>query len=510
MSLNRNFIRVTAAVLALTSGILTARYVAQARETGPTIHVDSAPINRSPQSGNSYSYIIKKVAPSVVNIYSSRIVKQRYHDPLLGDPFFRRFFGEDGTDGDHIVTHRDEWLGCGIIVAEEGYILTANHVVDGADEIQVEIQNDKTRYSAKVIGMDPPTDVAILKIQAGNLPAATLGDSDQLEVGDVALAIGNPFGIGQTVTRGIISALGRSLSDEADQDSGLAMGQYQNFIQTDAAINEGNSGGALVDAEGRLIGINDAIYSPSGASAGIGFAVPINLARNVLEGFLHNGKMARGFLGVEPQDVDSGLARGFGAPSANGALVTDVTPNSPAAKAGIVSGDIIVAVNDKPVSGAESLRLVISELTPGSQASVKIYRNGAPKTIPITLGELALEAGETSAKPDNSAPAPAKADALDGVSVDDLTPHVRRVLGLEHGMAGALITDVDRVSNSYEAGLRPGDIILEINRQPVANAGDAVRLCKAARTDEILVKVWRAVQGGSITHFFSVDNRRTQ
>jgi serine protease Do len=510
MNLKRSFIRISAVILALASAIVTVRFVAHAVETGPAIRIDSTPINRDPQSGNSYSTIIKKVAPSVVNIYSSRIVKQRlYRNPLMADPLFRQFFGEQDSDEGREITRRDAWLGCGIIVAPNGYILTASHVVEGADEIQVVVQNDKTKYSAKVVGMDPPTDVAILKIEGQNLPAVTLGDSEQLEVGDVVLAIGNPFGIGQTVTRGIISALGRSLAQsDSDELEPTDQRQYQNFIQTDAAINEGNSGGALVDAEGRLIGINDAIVSPSGGSAGIGFAVPINMARNVMQGFISHGRVARGYLaGVEVQDIDAGLAKGFGAPNADGALVADVAADSPAAKAGLLAGDVIVSVNGKAVTSADGLRVMVSQLPPGSPARVKIYRNGAATTIPVMLVEQ-REVEQDSAKPDNGNAQPAQADALDGVVVQDLTPRLRRELGARRNVVGALITDVDRASNSYDAGLRPADIILEVNHQPVASAEDAGRLCKAARSAEILVKIWRPTREGGIVRFLGVDNTR--
>jgi serine protease Do len=509
MKLYRNLIGVWVTILVLVSGIFALRYIASAMDGAVGVRVDSQPLNRDPLNGNSYSPVVKKVAPSVVNIYSTRFVKQRlYRNPLMADPFFRQFLGNQDSGDEREFTSRDKWLGSGMIVTPDGYILTANHVVDGADQISVSVQNDQTEYTARVIGLDPPTDVAILKIDARNLPAVTLGDSDQLEVGDVVLAIGNPFGIGQTVTRGIISALGRSLVDPSDITSSLQR-QYQDFIQTDAAINEGNSGGALVDAKGRLIGINDAIVSPSGASAGIGFAVPINLARSVMEGFLTGGKVARGYLGIDPQDIDPGLAKGFGVATAGGALLASVGPGSPAAKAGLLSGDVITAVNDKQISGAENLIVTVSQLRPGSQASVKIFRNGTPKTLTVTLGERTdfaqdpPKAGDTNAQP-------AKADALDGVQVQDFDLDSRRLLRAPTGVDGAVITDVDQASNSYEAGLRPGDVILEINHQPVTNAKIAVTLCKAARSDQIVVKFWRHLRGvnGGIVRFLSVDNTR--
>jgi len=492
--------------LILASGLVAERFVARGVETKPDIRVDRTPIDRDPHSGNSYSPVVKKVAPSVVNIYSTKIVKQRYYsNPLMADPFFRQFFG-GSSGGDREETSRDNWLGSGVIVSPNGYILTANHVVDGADEIKVGIKDDKSIYSAKVVGSDPPTDVAILKIEAKDLPAVTLGDSDQLEVGDVVLAVGNPFGVGQTVTKGIISALGRSLADLGDSR------QYQDFIQTDAPINQGNSGGALVDAEGRLIGINDAIASPSGTSAGIGFAVPVNMARSVMESFLKGGRVARGFLGVESQDINSDLAQSFGEPNAEGALVAYVAPGSPAAKAGLMSGDIIISINDKDITGSDNLSLTISQLQPGSEAKIKIYRTGAVKMLSAVVGERPDETQDNSRPSENNAQ-PAKADALDGVEVQDLNPRLRYQLRAPDDVAGALVTDVDRGSNSFEAGLRQADVITEINHQPVKNADDAVRLCKEARSTRIVVKIWRHVHGtgGGMVRFLSVDNtKRTQ
>ena len=506
--MTRTFVGLSSAALALTAAIATVHLVAHALENGPAIRVDSTPVNRDAGSGNSYAPMVKKIAPSVVNIYSSRVVKQRlYRNPMFADPFFRQFFGNQIPDTSREFTHRDNWLGSGMIVTPDGYILTANHVVDGADEIKVGISNDKTEYAAKIIGTDAATDIAVLKIEAKNLPAITLGDSSQLEVGDVVLAIGNPFGLGQTVTRGIISALGRSLPMEGD-DNPYRRNRYQDFIQTDAAINQGNSGGALVDAQGRLIGINDAIISPSGTSAGIGFAVPINLARGVMEDFLNGGKVARGYLGIDLQDVDAGLARSFGVPNSGGALVAEVGPDSPAVKGGLKSGDVIVAVNGKDVTGVENLKVTISQLRPGSQAGITIVRNGAEMKLNITLGERP-DFTPASTKPNRPAPDNTKADALDGVYVQDLDSDFRQQLQSPLTVVGAVVTDVDSGSNSSAAGLRQGDVIVEINKQPVTNAEDAVRLCKAAKGDQILVKVWRrnGTEHGS-TRYISVNNTK--
>ena len=497
MKFHRTLVGFSSAALVLTAAIAAVHFVAQAREAAAAVRVDSQPVNRAPGSGNSYAPVVKKIAPSVVNIYSSRTVKQRYlRTPQMNDPFFRQFEKD----------RRENSLGSGIIVTADGYILTASHVVEGADEIKVGISTNKTEYSAKIIGTDPATDIAVLKIDAQDLPALTLGDSSQVEVGDVVLAIGNPFGLGQTVTRGIVSALGRSLPDMNDENP-FHLKRYQDFIQTDAAINQGNSGGALVDAEGRLIGINDALVSPSGTSAGIGFAVPVNMARSVMEGFINGGHVVRGFLGLAAQDLDAGLAKSFGVPNTGGALVTDVSPDSPADKAGLESGDVIVAVNDKEISGADSLRVTISQLRPGSAAKLKIIRDRAEKIFTATLGENP-NFPAASGQPSRPAPAVAKADALDGVLVQDLDGEFRRQLRAPLTVAGAVVTEVANDSNAATAGLRQGDVIVEINQQPVASAKDAERLGKSASGEQILVKVWRPNGDQGSRRYLSVNNTR--
>jgi serine protease Do len=465
----------------------------------PAFTVSTTPINRDARGGTSYSPIVKKVAPSVVNIYSTRFVKERPQvNPLLNDPFFRQFFGNQFQGDDRERTRKEQSLGSGVIVSPDGYILTANHVVADADEVKVSIADNKKEYTARVIGKDRATDIAVLKISAANLPAVTLSDSDQLEVGDVVLALGNPFGVGQTVTMGIVSALGRS---------GLGFNGYENFIQTDAAINPGNSGGALVDVEGRLVGINTAIISRSGGNQGIGFAVPINMARNVLERLVSGGKISRGYLGILPQDIDADLARQFGLADQSGALVGDVLPGAPAAKAGLKSGDVIVAIDGKPITDAHTLQLTVSQISPGTTVAVKIIRNGFSKTVNVLLAEL--PGSEVAANDqDNSNSGPATADALDGVTVADLDPQVRDQLHVPEGINGALVTEVSSDSNSADAGLQPNDLLVEINRQPVSSADDAVRLCKAARGEHILVKVWRRNGSYAGTRFLSVDNTK--
>jgi serine protease Do len=463
------------------------------KDTAPNITVSTTPVNRDARNGGSYAPIVKKAAPSVVNISTSRTVRQRLaRSPFQNDPLFRQFFGDQSR------TRREESLGSGVIISPDGYILTANHVVDGADEVKVAVDDGKKEYTAKVIGTDPPTDVAVLKIDAKDLPAITLGDSDQLEVGDIVLAIGNPFGIGQTVTTGIISALGRN---------GLAgFNQYQDFIQTDAAINPGNSGGALVDAEGRLVGINTAIIAnDNGGNQGIGFAVPINMARHVVERLISGQRVTRGYLGVKLQDLDAGLAEQFGLPDQKGALLDDVLPNTPADKAGLKSGDVIIEFDGKKISDANSLRLMTSQTTPGSKVLVKLLRNGRENTFTVMIAELPGQVAANPAPKNNSDSVGFNPDALDGVTVADLDAAARQQLRIPNNVQGALVTDVATDSNSAEAGLQIGDVIAEINRQPVSGSDAAIKLCKQATGGQILLKIW---QRTGDTHYLSVDNTK--
>jgi serine protease Do len=480
--------------------IAAFHFTSWGKDTAPNIAVETTPVNRDAKLGTSYAPIVKKAAPSVVNIYSTRIVHQQLmRNPLLNDPFFRQFFGDQIPNNERERTRKEQSLGSGVVISPDGYILTANHVVEGADEVKVAIDDGKKEYTAKVIGTDPPTDVAILKIDAKNLPAITLADSDQLEVGDIVLAIGNPFGVGQTVTMGIVSALGRS---------GLGFNGYEDFIQTDAAINPGNSGGALVDAEGRLIGINTAIISRSGGNQGIGFAVPINIARHVMQRLISGGKIMRGYLGIFPQDISPGLAEQFNLPDQNGALVGDVLPDSPAEKAGIKPGDVITEFDGKPINDANSLRLLTSQAAPDTKVIVKFLRGGSEKTVGVTLGELPAESAPNESDQNGDNSDNSKMDALDGVTVEDLDQQARQELKAPENLQGAVVADVDENSNSAEAGLQKGDVIVEINRQPVTSANDAVKLCKQAKGDEILLKVWHRAGDMSGTRYLSVDNTK--
>jgi len=488
------------------AGLLAALSPAAGAKEGtgpPKVNVSDRDIDRSVR-GASYASVIKRVTPSVVTIYSTRTVKvQPFWGPFLEDPMFRRFFGDQFGQGGRPSTRNIPSLGSGVIVSEDGYILTNNHVVEGADKdgVKIALGDGKTEYDAKVVGNDPRTDVAVLKIEAKNLKAITLADSDKLEVGDVVLAIGNPFNVGQSVTMGIVSALGRG-----DLPTGR-MAVYEDFIQTDAAINPGNSGGALVDAEGRLVGINQSIIGAAGANAGVGFAIPINLARNALSQLATDGKIARGYLGILPQDLDRGLARQFGAPDQNGALVSDVMPGTPAEKAGIKQGDVIVEINGKKINDRRHLQLTVSQLAPGTKVNVKALRRGTEKSFMLTLGELPEEGlSQSSGTPSNTREP--EIDALDGVEVTDLDSRTRRELNIPRNVQGALVAKVDPDSNAAAARLREGDVITEINRQPVRDADEAVNLTRKVKDDEILLRVWSGANGIGGSRYVSVDTKK--
>jgi len=462
-----------------------------AKATPVRLVVDDSVPNRDGHFTTSFSPVVKKVAPSVVKVEVSGTVKMDEAPELpMNDPFFRRFFG-DQFDGRQSrrgqPAPRQRGLGSGVIVTKDGYILTNNHVVDGADEVKV-VLTDRREYTAKVVGKDPKTDIAVLKIDAKDLPFLPLANSDNIEIGDIALAVGNPFGIGQTVTMGIISATSRG-------NVGVGV-DYEDFIQTDASINPGNSGGALVDAEGRLIGINTAILSRTGGNQGIGFAVPVNLARNVMESLIKEGRVVRGYIGVGIQDLTPALAEQFRVKEATGALVSEVKADAPAAKAGLETGDVIVEWNAKPVRDSRQLKLQVSQTLPGEKATVKVLREGRNKTFSITPKELpGSEVAMNSGSGSNS-----DSETLKGVSVGDIDTLAKSQLKLPDNVKGALVTAVDPNSAAYEAGLREGDVIQEINRKPVKNAGEAIAISEKLKGGTTLLRVWS--NGGS--HFVAV------
>jgi serine protease DegQ len=319
----------------------------------------------------SFRDAARQAMPAVVNIFTSQEVKRPRH-PFMDDPLFRYFFGDQNDPG----PQRREGLGSGVIVSEDGYILTNHHVIESVDQIEVALA-DARKVRARVVGADPETDLAVLKIELEKLPSITFARPEQLRVGDIVLAIGNPFGVGQTVTLGIVSGLGRSH---------LGITTFENFIQTDAAINPGNSGGALVDASGNLVGINTAIYSQTGGSMGIGYAIPVSIARQVMEQIVEKGSVTRGWIGVGVQDITAELAQSFKLSAARGVLITQVERGSPADKAGMKPGDILLAVNDRPVADTTTMLNLIASLQPGQQAAIRLTRNQTETDLTVTIG----------------------------------------------------------------------------------------------------------------------------
>ncbi len=446
--------------------------------------LDDKPLSRD-AAGNKASFapVIKKVSQGVVKV-SVTMKSQRGGSPEGGDPneLLRRFFGEQqrgqGQSGRRNYNlPREEGVGSGVIVTKDGYILTNNHVVDNADVVKVAMQ-DGREFTAKVIGRDPKSDVAVIKIEAKDLPAVAMADSDKIEVGDVVLAIGNPFGIGQTVTTGIVSAKDRG-------NMGL---DYEDFIQTDAAINPGNSGGALVDADGRLIGINSMILSRTGGNQGIGFAIPVNLARDVMQSLVKDGHVTRGYLGVGIQDLTPVLAKEFNIKEATtGALVGDVADGGPADKAGVKSGDLIVEFNSHKVTDSRRLKLEVARTAPGETVSMKVLRDGANKTLSVKVKDIpgAEKVAKADAKEKDTG-------TLNGVGVADLDKKAREQFKVPESIKGAIVTEVEPDSAAAEAGLKPGDIILEINRKPVKDAEAAVQMTEKTEAKTSLLRVWRA------------------
>jgi Do/DeqQ family serine protease len=408
----------------------------------PALKVDPTPVN-DVKSGvvASYADVVEPVQKAVVSVYSARTVHQRM------PPIFRQFFGEQDR------ATRQEGLGSGVIVSADGYILTNNHVVEGADELKVSLPDDR-EFKARVIGVDPKTDVAVIKIEAQSLPVITLADSDKLRVGDVVFAIGNPLAVGETVTMGIVSALGRKNLGLLDDVAG-----YENYIQTDAPINMGNSGGALVDAKGRLVGINSAIMSTTSGSMGIGFAVPINLASNIMNSLIATGTVARGYLGVGVDPLTPELAEAMGMKDAKGMVISTVTPDSPAAKAGLKQDDVIVAINDKPVDSLMALRLIVAQTAPGTKVKLKSLRDGKPAEVEVTLTKLP----EDVATPN---------ELLTGISVTPSSDELRHTYRLPDDVDGLVVTAVADDS-PFRDRFRVGMLIVQINRAPVEDVATA-------------------------------------
>jgi len=428
-------------------------------------------------SPTTFAPVVQKVMPSVVNISSSHKVAAdtRNVEPFLNDPLFRRFFGDEFRQPLVPRDRQERSLGSGVIISSDGYVVTNNHVIDGGTDIKVSL-NDKTEFPARVIGTDSKTDLAVLKIERTGLPALPLGNSSNVQVGDVVLAIGNPLGVGQTVTMGIVSATGRDLGIE----------DYEDFIQTDAAINPGNSGGALVSAEGQLIGINTAIMSRTGGNQGVGFAIPASMARNVTDQIMHGGKVSRAFLGVMIQPVTSDLAKAFKLSKTEGALISDVNPGSPAERAGLKPGDVVTKLDDRAVTDARALRLMIGDMAPGKNVRLAVLRDGVERQYAVTLGDQPSDKANSSSVTTNGA---TTSRALEGVALEVLTPELARQYGVTRTMKGVAVRRVDPDSAGAKAGLEAGDVILEVNRHPVLTPDDVTRFIREGQTDSALLFV---------------------
>ncbi len=425
--------------------------------------------------------VAERATASVVNIASSRkVAVGEPFGPFYGDPFWRRFFGEELGPRGPRREEREFGEGSGVIVSSDGYIMTNNHVVEGAEELTV-ILPDKRRFKAKIIGTDPRTDLALIKIDAMGLPPLPWGDSGKLRVGELVLAVGSPFGLTQTVTMGIVSAVGRA---------NMGIVDYEDFIQTDAAINPGNSGGALVNLKGELIGIPSAIFSQTGGYMGIGFAIPSNMAKSVMASLQKHGKVIRGWIGVSIQELTPELAKEFGVKDAKGVLVADVLDDGPAAKAKLERGDIITAYDGKPVTNPTQLRMLVADTAPGTTVTLTVVRDERTREVKVTVGELPRETARASGEIEGD-------HALAGIVVE---PAPRDRSGRRVG--GVWVVDVDPGSPAALAGLRPGDLIREINRKPVKSVEDFERMAGRLRPQE---RVLLLVTRGNATIFLSIS-----
>src|SRR5579872_1034071 len=426
----------------------------------------------------SFAPVVEKALPAVVNISSSKATKVSAEGmPQMMDPLFRQFFGdqfggrefggrERGRGSEAPRKQYEHSLGSGVVVRSDGYILTNNHVIDGANEITVTFDN-KREMKAKLVGTDAKTDIAVLKVDATNLPTIALSDSSQARVGDVVLAMGSPFGLKQTVTMGIVSARGRT---------GLGIEDYEDFIQTDASINPGNSGGALLNTRGELIGINTAILANNGGNQGVGFAIPANLARSVMTQVMDHGKVVRGYLGLLPQDITPAMAQALHFKQSEGVLIGDVTAGAPAARAGLQRGDVILDLNGRKVEDSNQLRMQVSMTAPGTTVQLRVLHDGSERTVPVKLAEMPANVGGAVEKSEEGGGA---ASALDGVSVEASKGR------------GVTVTDVEQGSPAAEAGLREGDTILEVNRASVSSVADFDRSMRSVSNGATLLLVKR-------------------
>jgi serine protease Do len=443
---------------------------------GPKVSEQS--VDLLTRTGKAMAEVTAAVKPAIVNISTTRTVKiSGGADPFSDDPFFRRFFGDQFGRQRQPKEHKSAGLGSGVIVSSDGYIITNSHVVKDADEIKVTL-SDKKEYTGKVIGSDQKTEIAVVQIEAKNLPTVSWGNSDKLQVGEVVLAVGNPYGLNQTVTMGIVSALGRANVGIAD---------YEDFIQTDAAINPGNSGGALVNVKGELVGINTAIYSTSGGYQGIGFAIPSNMVKTVMESLIKTGKVVRGWLGVSIQKVTPELAKQFNLKDEVGALVGDVVEDSPADKAGLQRGDIILEYNGKKIEEPNMLRNMVGNTVPGEKHTLKVLRDGNVRSVPITIGELPSDVQQPVETGDYQ-------NVMKGIGVQDMNPELSKKLKIPDKVKGVIISDVDE-SSVGSGVLLQGDVIQEINRKKVSDVKSYQEIvAKIKKEESVLLLIFR---GGS-------------
>src|SRR5215213_1139822 len=435
------------------------------------------PVSSEAGVQTSYADLVSRVSPAVVTIRSTERGRAAQQSPFMDDPRFREFFGDRMPQQ---PPHRVQGVGSGVIVNPDGYILTNHHVVDGALEIKVELTDNRT-FTAKLVGSDPPSDLAVLKIDAQSLPTLSLGDSDKVRVGDFVLAVGNPLGIGQTVTSGIVSAKGRA--------TGLSDGSFEDFLQTDAAINRGNSGGALVNTTGELIGINSQILSPSGGSIGIGFAIPSNMARTVMEQLMKTGRVRRGMLGVTIQSVNADLASSLSLPAARGAIITSVQSGGPAERAGLQRGDVITAINKQPVIDNNSLRNLVASLGPGSTVEVTARRNGRDQSFQVPLAELPNQERPESEE-ETSSTGPTGTDKY-GMALQPFIPGTASRYGLDADDQGLLVSRVEPNGSAATAGIRQGDLIQEVNRQPIKTVAEFTAAMQRSGAKPALVLIKR-------------------
>ncbi len=449
-------------------------------QPGDANSVQVADVAQLQALSDTFVRIAEKITPAVVGVSISRVVRD--NDGPRSDPYFQWFFGNREQ---HSQPREEEGLGSGVLVSPDGLIVTNAHVVNGADRIKVTLL-DRRSFIASVVGVDEKTDLAVLRVDATNLPWVPLGDSSVLRAGELVLAVGNPFGLNQTVTMGIISGVGRQ---------GVGITDYEDFIQTDAAINPGNSGGAMVNTHGELIGVNTAIFTQSGGYEGIGFAIPTDLVKSVMDSLLKHGRVVRGWLGVSIQEVTPELATQFDLPAPRGALVTNVIANGPAADAGLRRGDVILAIDGRPINTLSKLRLLVAGTEVGIQVAVRIQRDAGEKTIPVILGELPEDTAKLETVPVGSDRE--YDNVLSGLTVGEVNRDTIRTFRLDPGSSGVVILDVAPGTPASRSGLVPGDVIVEVDRTEVTGVADYSEADRSVKVNEqVLLLVER--QGQSL------------